>query len=433
MAVRTLEIAIAGYGSAGQAAAILLARDGHRVTVFERAATPMPVGAGLLLQPTGLAVLDEMGLLSEALMFGAPVRRLLGDTPDGRQVLDMRYTDLDRRLFGLGMQRAALFDLLHAARPDEAIVKFGAEIDRIDSDDGRLITVEGVRHGPFDLILIADGAASRLRQVLAPHRLNQPYPWGALWCLVALDDWPQHDVLRQRYRSSSRMIGLLPVGIRRDDPVPRLSFFWSLPAGDFQSWRARGLPAWRRELDELWPEAATVFAGLPGEPDGFAQASYRDTVLGDWHRGRVCAIGDAAHAMSPQLGQGVNMALLDALAMREALRAETTVAAALAHFVRIRRRHIGVYHFWSRWLTPLFQSDRHWLARLRDALFPRLGRWPGSRSLSLALLTGRQQGLIARRPLSTQVLLALSEHQRRNGHHRPAGQCLIPDIAESDP
>ncbi|HZX90119.1 MAG TPA: NAD(P)-binding protein, partial [Rudaea sp.] len=67
MAKTPLNIAVVGYGTAGQAAAILLSRDGHRVEVFEQAEQPGPVGAGFLLQPVGLHVLWEMGLLDQAL------------------------------------------------------------------------------------------------------------------------------------------------------------------------------------------------------------------------------------------------------------------------------------------------------------------------------------------------------------------------------
>jgi len=76
-----LNIAIVGYGTAGQALAILLTRDGHAVEVFERTAKPGPIGAGFLLQPTGLQVLWQMGLLPAALEYGAPVTRLYGETP----------------------------------------------------------------------------------------------------------------------------------------------------------------------------------------------------------------------------------------------------------------------------------------------------------------------------------------------------------------
>ena len=115
MSNTTLNIAVVGYGTAGQAAAILLSRDGHRVEVFEQAEKPGPVGAGFLLQPVGLHVLWEMGLLDQALAHGARIERLYGETANGRAVMDMRYSGLDARLFGLGMQRGALFSLLAQA------------------------------------------------------------------------------------------------------------------------------------------------------------------------------------------------------------------------------------------------------------------------------------------------------------------------------
>ncbi|AZK88366.1 oxidoreductase [Xanthomonas oryzae pv. oryzae] len=70
---RALRIAVVGYGTAGQALAVLLGTDGHQLEVFERAPAPAPgpVGAGFLLQPSGLQVLWNMGLLPQALAHGA--------------------------------------------------------------------------------------------------------------------------------------------------------------------------------------------------------------------------------------------------------------------------------------------------------------------------------------------------------------------------
>jgi len=409
--VKPLHIAIAGYGSAGQAASLLLARDGHRVEVFERVAHPGPVGAGFLLQPTGMGVLLELGLLDAALQLGAPVRRLFGDLPNGRRIMDMRYSELQPQLFGLGMQRTALFQLLHAARSEATQLQFAAEVQSVDAEHGRLHTADGRQHGPYDLVIAADGSGSQLRAALGPHRLDRPYPWGALWCLLPAEGWPHGAELRQRYQGARRMIGLLPVGGCGANPRPHLSFFWSLPCAEFERWRAGDMDAWRSELYALWPEATETLMRLPAEASGLARASYRDTVLRRWHTGRLCAIGDAAHAMSPQLGQGVNMALLDALALRDALRAESRVDAALRRYAAERRAHVGVYHLWSRWLTPLFQSDHRLLARLRDALFLPLSRMPGSRGQSLAVLSGTQQGLFGRRRIHPDLLLALAAYQ----------------------
>lgn len=406
-----LDIAIVGYGTGGQAAAVLLQRDGHRVQAFERAPDPGPAGAGFLLQPTGLQALWRMGLLREALAHGAPVRRLFGETPCGRAVMDMRYAGLDARLFGLGLQRGALFGVLDRAWQREGNLHAGVRIVRVDEGQGRLFDERGGSHGPFDLVIAADGSASQLRKQVGGEKLDRAYPWGALWCLLPAGEWAHRNELRQRYVGARKMIGLLPVGTRPGDDAWRLSFFWSLPTAGFEHWHARGIEAWREEVAAIWPQAGELLQGI-ADPAQLARASYRDAVLPQWHRGRMALLGDAAHAMSPQLGQGVNMALLDAEALRDALRAQSGVAAALAQYQVTRRKHVAIYQFWSRWLTPLFQSDRDCVAKTRDAAFLPLGRVPGGRGHMLRVLSGTQQGLFGRWKLEPGFIEALASTNR---------------------
>ncbi|MGN7830241.1 FAD-dependent oxidoreductase [Pseudoxanthomonas sp. 22568] len=405
--MRKQHIAIVGYGTAGQALALLLSRDGHAVEVFERAPQLGPVGAGFLLQPTGLQVLWELGLLEAALAHGRRVRRLYGETPCGRAVMDMRYARLDAGLFGLGMQRGALFALLADAWPGRTEVRQGVSIEEVEEDTRWLRDHTGARHGPYDLIIAADGSASRLRRHTGAVRLDAPYPWGALWCLVPQGEWPWPDELRQRYVAARKMIGMLPVGTRPDDGTPRLSFFWSLPTATFEQWHGQGIDGWRREVAAIWPGIEPQLAGLV-EPVQLARASYRDAALTRWSRGRLVMAGDAAHSMSPQLGQGVNMALMDALALRDALRAETEIEAALARYQREREAHVRIYQFWSRWLTPIFQSEHDWIAHARDVAFLPLGRLPwGSRHM-LRVLSGTQHGVFGKLPLQPAFLRALA-------------------------
>ncbi|HYG05511.1 MAG TPA: NAD(P)/FAD-dependent oxidoreductase [Stenotrophomonas sp.] len=398
-------IAVVGYGTAGQALAALLQRDGHRVEVFEQAQEPGPVGAGFLLQPSGLQVLWQMGLLEQVLAHGARVQRLFGDNPQGRAVMEMRYCDLDRRLFGLGLQRGALFLLLQQAW-ESPVLHAGTRIVAVDAEGGRVQAQDGRWFEGFDLVVAADGAASVLRTHAGTPRLDRPYPWGALWCLVPRGDWAHADELRQRYHGARKMIGLLPVGTRPDDPQPRMSFFWSLPRADFERWREGGVVPWLAEVAALWPQAHDCLAGI-GHCAQLATASYRDAVVSQWHHGRLVLAGDAAHAMSPQLGQGVNMALLDAWALCRALREEASVADALPRYQRERQAHVAIYHFWSRWLTPLFQSERDIGARLRDAGMRPLGRLPGGRGHMLRVLSGTQHGWLGRLALAQEFLSAL--------------------------
>lgn len=409
-----LRIAIVGYGTAGQACAALLARDGHTVDVFEQAPVLGPAGAGLLLQPTGLEVLWRMGLLGDALKHGAIIRRLHGQNEHGRAVMDMRYADLDARLFGLGMQRGTLFALLRSAWADADSVRCGRRIVSVDYDSGFVRDGHGETYGPYDLVIAADGSASLLRAAIGGAQLDRQYPWAALWCLCPADDWQPIDELRQRYVAARKMIGLLPVGTRPDDPEPKLSFFWSLPAERIGAWEAIGLQMWKRELAALWPEILPRLARVT-DCAHLARASYRDAVLPQWQRGRLVLVGDAAHAMSPQLGQGVNMALMDAQALCDALRESRGLPAALQRYERERRGHTGIYQFWSRWLTPVFQSDLDRVAALRDMFLLPLGRLPGGRGNMLRVLSGTQRGWLGKIRLSREFLQALSQSRDSAG------------------
>ena len=102
----SLDIGIVGAGFAGAAAALFLAERGHSVTLYEEAPQPQPVGAGILMQPLGLSVLADLGLLEGALSRGSRVDSLACKTPAGRAVLDLSYRGLFADWYGLGMHRA---------------------------------------------------------------------------------------------------------------------------------------------------------------------------------------------------------------------------------------------------------------------------------------------------------------------------------------
>jgi len=387
-----MKIAIVGYGTAGQAAALFLARGGHVLEVFERSEALRPVGAGFLLQPTGLGVLAELGLDEAARASGARVERLHGVNARGHAVMDMRYADLAPGLYGLGMTRGALFALLHAACERVATIRTGSAIGAVSDDGRRLVDAGGDRHGPYDLVVVADGSHSSLRARVGDVVRDPLYPWGAMWCLLPADAWPHASELRQRYDGTRTMFGALPVGRRPGDGDRRwLTFYYSLPGDAVDAFDAAALARMQREVEALWPELAERTRMLV-EPTQLNRARYRDVVLRRPWRDRVVCIGDAAHGMSPQLGQGVNMALLDAQALADALVVHRDdVAAALPEYARRRARHVAIYQAFSRWLTPLFQSDHRALAPLRDACFGPLGRLPYVRGQMLAILAGTKR------------------------------------------
>jgi 2-polyprenyl-6-methoxyphenol hydroxylase-like FAD-dependent oxidoreductase len=323
----------------------------------------------------------------------------------------MRYGELDQRLFGLGMQRGALFSLLDAAWREGRSVHCGTDIVDIDPEGGSLTGADGRAYDGYDLIVVADGSASRLRSKVGRPVLDQSYPWGAQWCLVEQGDWAVSNELRQRYVAARRMAGMLPVGTRPGDPVPRMSFFWSMHGDRLRDDAATG--DWRHELEGLWPEAAQRLA-TTDIPRGLLPARYRDVVHKQWSRGCAVLLGDAAHAMSPQLGQGVNMALLDARALRDALRETSNIGEALGAYQAARKHHLRAYHFWSHWLTPLFQSEYDFAAKLRDFAFHPLSRFPGGRGQMLRILSGTRRGWLRTFPLPSAFMDVLSAFQTRS-------------------
>lgn len=156
------DIAIVGAGPAGLAVALMLARQGRGVVVHERFDTPRPIGAGLMLQPTGLDVLDRLGLTAQIEAHGQHIDHIFGrEARRGRVVLDVRYSDLKRPRQAVGIHRAALFAILFEACV-EAGVGFETDREIVAADGGRLIDSTGGRSAPFSLVIDASGARSAI-------------------------------------------------------------------------------------------------------------------------------------------------------------------------------------------------------------------------------------------------------------------------------
>ncbi|MCA9311102.1 MAG: FAD-dependent monooxygenase [Phycisphaerales bacterium] len=393
-----MRVGIIGCGTGGQAAAILLARRGHTVTVFERAPRLDPLGAGLLLQPPGLTVLRELNVLDVLRELGTPVHDLVGHTAGGRMVMDLAYGHLHPGLHGLGLQRAAisaaLLDRMHEAQVE---LHLDTQIVDVRADDApaRVIT-SGGEVGPFDLVIAADGARSTIRGLRGDVRRDRPYRWGALWFIGDDPDGSYGTTLRQIYRGTRHMIGFLPSGRRALDEPRRVSLFWSLPlAGTDQLVK---LDEWKGAVRRLTALADPLLEQIR-DASQLIQAPYRDVVLRRSFRGRLVFIGDAAHAMSPQLGQGVNLALRDASVLARMIEREPTLDAALSAYERARRRHVRFYQFASRWLTPWFQSERDLLGLVRDAGFGPMCRVGPTRRQMLRSLAGIKTGVLTHDPL----------------------------------
>ncbi|MFD2580627.1 FAD-dependent oxidoreductase [Novosphingobium colocasiae] len=174
------------------------------------------------------------------------------------------------------------------------------------------------------------------------------------------------------------MVGVLPIGSAPSTGEPQVAFFWSLRADQFAAWQASGLQAWKREVLDLWPACAPLLDQIV-DPDQLVFARYAHRTLRAPAEPGLIHIGDAWHSASPQLGQGANMALLDAWALARGLRDAPDIPAALARTVDQRRRHVGTYQALTALFTPVYQSDSRILPLVRDRLVGPLSQvWPAT-------------------------------------------------------
>ncbi|MBM6404289.1 FAD-dependent monooxygenase [Phycicoccus sp. CSK15P-2] len=382
-------MAVTGLGTAGAAVAALLHDLGHDVTVLEQAPDPGPVGAGLWLQGMGQTVLDRLGLLDALRAVSTPVDRVDVRTAAGRQLVAVGYDDLPGAVPALGVHRGDLFGLLQGAVGARGIpVETGVRVTGVAPAAGGLVVGTGVGHrGPFDLVVGADGSRSVVREALGVTRRDHPYGYGALWAVVDDPHGLAGGTLHQRLRGTRQYLGVLPTG------SGRASVFWSVHQDRMGATLAAGLDAWRAEAEPF----ASGLEPLLERVGRLLPAVYRDVVVRRPSRmsgdgAAVVLVGDAAHAMSPQLGTGASLALADAwtlaLCVGEAGRGRARLGEALETYAASRRRHLRWYQWWTRLMMPVFQSDLVPLAGVRDLAAPVVCGLPGVPRLLVGTLCG---------------------------------------------
>lgn len=423
--MKNLNIAIIGAGTAGLAAASLLAAQGHHIHLYEKVSELEPVGAGLLLQPAGLAVFEHLGVLEHALTLGTMVSGLEGQLSGGDLLINSHYKQADPRFYGLGIHRATLCHVLESkAREYTNHIEWHmqheiAELEQREDGVSLIGTTQGLSFTHHcDLVLIANGARSQLRPQ-SWVKLNKPYPWGAKWIIVPECEVLNPQILHQFYHRSNIMMGVMPTGAVPNQPEQRLSsIFWSLPSNQLESFlqTPKQQQQWLHDVSKHWPKVAEWLEHLIPHADhqqAWLSANYRDVVLSKLGEGRIGLMGDAAHAMSPQLGQGANMALLDAWAISQAVLqiSQNNQAfnheALWQHYHELRLSSVRFYQFFSRLLTPFYQSNHTWTGPLRDLSFRAMYQLPFFRKEMAITISGLKTGAfgqmnyadIARRPI----------------------------------
>ncbi|MGW2017884.1 FAD-dependent monooxygenase [Streptomyces sp. NPDC001927] len=323
---------VVGGGIGGLAAAIALHRSGWRVEVLERAPRFTEIGAGISLWPNALRALDVLGLADTVRALGAV--EASGGVRDrrGRWLSRTDTAELVRR-FGhplVVLHRAELLRALTEALPPECL-RPGSEVTAVREDGDGLVVQHGGGESRADLVIGADGLRSAVREALWPDAPAPRYAGYTAWRMVTepLAEPPAEGAATWG-RGERFGYTALPGG--------RMYCFAtaSLPPGT-------GTAAGSTEHAELlrrfgsWPDPIpALLAAVPADAV-LRHDLYELPPLPSFVRGRVALLGDAAHAMTPNLGQGACQALEDAVTLAACLDGTPDVTAALRSYDRLRR------------------------------------------------------------------------------------------------
>lgn len=309
------EIVIAGGGPAGMMAALLFARAGIRTVVLEKHADFLRDFRGDTVHPSTMEILDQLGLLEKFLE--RPYDKVEGIT--GRvagefvQIADTRFLKTPAPFIAM-MPQWEFLDFLRdeAERYSAFTLRINAEVIGVVEEAGRVVGVRlasGEIVRASKLVIMADGRKSSVRQMLPVKDLGAPM--DVFWFAVPKDRTPHNET------GGIFEAGRILVTIDRGD-------YWQcalvIAKGAGESVRAEGIPAFRKRIEDMAPELGSLTKVLTNMDQPSLLSVSLDR-LETWWKPGMLAIGDAAHAMSPIGGVGINLAIQDAVAAANILAA----------------------------------------------------------------------------------------------------------------
>ncbi|MFD8020132.1 FAD-dependent monooxygenase [Streptomyces lavendulae] len=320
---------VAGAGIGGLTAALALHRRGWRVTVCERAAGPTAAGAGIVLAPNALRALEAIGF-DAGRAAGRAVPSAMGlRRPDGTWLVRADTAALTAR-YGrpsLAVHRAVFTGALAEALPEGAL-RYGTTVTGADADGGRTVVRTDSGELPADLLVAADGIHSPLRLRHFPDHPGLRYSGETAWRTVLPAGGPALPGAFETW-GRGRRFGAVPLADGRVYAYATAV----VPEGH----RPADVPGALRERFGDWHDPVPALLAR-FDPGAVLQHDLYDLAgpLPRLHDGRTAWIGDAAHAMTPHLGQGGCQAIEDAVVLAHLAAGADAVPAALAAYSRAR-------------------------------------------------------------------------------------------------
>lgn len=356
-------IGIIGSGIGGVTTAVALHKLGFEVSLYERQERLHEAGAGMMLWPNATRVLHELGLLEQVLCRSGRNTHFLVRTSSGRTLMTIALGKFE--VPALCIRRADLLSVLVDALP-EGCLHLGREFDRLQqAHDKVLLYFEDGHIAEHDAVIGADGIRSRVRSALFGN--SKPiYRGYTVWRGLARYGGGAVDPgCNSESWGVGRRFGILNTGHRR--------FTWyataNVPEDHLDSADGR-----KPELQKLftgWHEPVADFIDATDENEILKNGARDCPPLRRWGKGMVTLLGDAAHACTPNLGQGGCMAIEDALVLAKSIAMEPRTETALRRYESLRSHRTS--HMQKRslligsigqWQKSVFVAGREIVTRM---------------------------------------------------------------------
>jgi 2-polyprenyl-6-methoxyphenol hydroxylase-like FAD-dependent oxidoreductase len=334
---------VVGAGIAGLAAAHALEDLGYRVRVLEREAGLRAEGAGISLWPNAVRALCSLGLGDVLDQCGYTLKDAITLAPNGDVLATMPLRRIEKR-FGplVSADRGELLAALRTSFDGE--IEYGVDVQ---AQNGRL----WVNESPIeaDLIVGADGIGSTTRKLVTGDVVVRPAGYGA-WRGIAVTG-PLTPAAASETMGRGKRFGLIPLTNGR-------TYWFAVTTSGQKADLVREFSGWHEPI-------TAVLEATPPSNRSFLLLADVPRLL-RWHHNEIVLIGDAAHAMTPNLGQGAAQALQDVAVLAQWLRREP-LAVALAGYEKERKRRCERIIARSRAVGRLAQASHPLVAKLRDA------------------------------------------------------------------
>jgi len=393
------DVVIVGAGIAALALAVELQNKGISTILLERQKSPEGIPRGLTFQPNGLAVLEKLGALGRAKEVGSASQILEVKSWEGEVLLEADYGLLEHPQNYLLTANATEIErlLVYLAEKVGAQVLWGTSFQEILLKGGR---AEGVVYETdrardeimAPLVVGADGPQSHIRTSMRVEVKTKKYPDSFLVGLVG--PVPGLEGRARQYQHPGKMLGIMPSG-------PDATYlFHCVGPRSFDSVKKEGLASFRAEVVQAAPEMADAFTGV----EAWTKMAYFTpsfTQVDRWVGNGIALLGDSAHTFHPHAGQGVNLALEDAVALGEVVEkckaAGDFSQASLQEYQTKRKMRAEVIGKHANYTVTYALSDNWLIKRLNKRALRKLNKDKKLQKKALEITAGifeKKPGLV---------------------------------------